>query len=129
MLTRWNFSKAFISQLGTVRGKYLILLCLGLIVKSPLSKSRCLQMSERRQAWVPHQHNFTPIALRVTIMLLSTKNVIEKFSRRQFVQDMKEFRKDYDDDFVKAITGRGEYKMKYSHLELSTDQWFSMTLK
>ena len=52
-------------------------------------------------------------------MLLSTKNVIEKFSRRQFVQDMKEFRKDYDDDFVKAITGRGEYKMKYSHLQLS----------
>ena len=42
---------------------------------------------------------------------------------------MKELRKDYDDDFVKAITGRDEYSMKYSHLELSTDQWFSMTLK
>ena len=43
---------------------------------------------------------------------------------------MKEPRKHYDDDFVKAITGRGEYSMmKYSHLELSTDQWFSMTLK
>lgn len=47
----------------------------------------------------------------------------------QFIQDMKELRKDYDDDFVKAITGRGEYSMKYSYLELSTDQWFSMTLK
>ncbi|KAJ7387479.1 hypothetical protein OS493_000809 [Desmophyllum pertusum] len=42
---------------------------------------------------------------------------------------MKELRRDYDDDFVKAITGRGEYKMKYSHLELTTDQWFSMTVK
>ena len=42
---------------------------------------------------------------------------------------MKELRRDYDDELVKAITGRGEYGMKYSHLELSTDQWFSMTLK
>ena len=42
---------------------------------------------------------------------------------------MKELRRDYDDEFVKAITGRGEYQMKYSHLELITDQWFSMTVK
>ena len=79
MLTRQSFSKAFMSQLGAVGRKYLILLCLGLIVKSPLSKSRCLQMSEMRQAWVPHQQSFTPIALRVTIMLLSTKSIVEKF--------------------------------------------------
>ena len=30
---------------------------------------------------------------------------------------------------MKAITGRVELSMKYLHLELSTDQWFSMTLK
>ena len=60
------------SQLGTVGGQYLLLLYLGLKVKSRLSKSRCLQMLERRQAW-----GFTPIALRETVML-STKNVTEK---------------------------------------------------
>ena len=42
---------------------------------------------------------------------------------------MKDRRNDYDDNFVKAITGRVELSMKYLHLELSTDQWFSMTLK
>ena len=29
---------------------------------------------------------------------------------------MKQLRVDYDDEFVKAITRRGEYKMKYPHL-------------
>ena len=36
---------------------------------------------------------------------------------------------DYDDEFVKAITGRGEYTMKYTHLAVSKDQWFKMTVK
>ena len=61
--------------------------------------------------------------------VIKHKERYREVSLPQFVQDMKELRKDYDDDFVKAITGRGEYSMKYSHLELSTDQWFSMTLK
>ena len=61
--------------------------------------------------------------------VIKHKERYREVSLPQFVQDMKELRKDYDDEFVKAITGRGEYSMKYSHLELSTDQWFSMTLK
>ena len=42
---------------------------------------------------------------------------------------MKLLRADFDDEFVKAITGRGEYKMNYPHLALSVDQWFKMTVK
>ena len=42
---------------------------------------------------------------------------------------MKQLRADFDDEFVKAITGRGEYKMNYPHLALSVDQWFKMTVK
>ena len=61
--------------------------------------------------------------------VIKHKERYREVSLPQFVQDMKELRKDSDDDFVKAISGRGEYSMKYSHLELSTDQWFSMTLK
>ena len=56
--------------------------------------------------------------------VIKHKERYREVSLPQFVQDMKELRKDYGDDFVKAITGRGEYSMKYSHLELSTDQWF-----
>ena len=61
--------------------------------------------------------------------VIKHKERYREVSLPQFVQDMKELRKDYDDDFVKAITGRGEYSMMYSHLELSTDQWFNLTLK
>lgn len=61
--------------------------------------------------------------------VIKHKERYREVSLPQFVQDMKELRKDYDDDFVKAITGRGEHSMMYSHLELSTDQWFSLTLK
>ena len=32
----------------------------------------------------------------------------------QFVPDMKQLRADYDDEFVKAITGREENTMKYT---------------
>lgn len=42
---------------------------------------------------------------------------------------MKQLRADYDDEFVKAITGRGEYAMKYTHLSVTTDQWFKMSVK
>lgn len=61
--------------------------------------------------------------------VIKHKERYREVSLPQFVKDMKELRKDYDDDFVKAITGRGEYRLKYSHLEISTDQWFSMTVK
>ena len=42
---------------------------------------------------------------------------------------MKQLRAHYDDEFVKAITGCGEYTMKYTHLAVTTDQWFKMTVK
>ena len=57
--------------------------------------------------------------------VIKHKERYREVSLLQFVQDMKQLRKENDDDFVKAITGRGEYQMKYSHLELSTDQWLS----
>ena len=55
------------------------------------------------------------------------KERYREVSLPRFVQDMKGLRKDCDNDFAdfaKAITVRGGYSMKYSHLELSTDQWF-----
>ena len=30
---------------------------------------------------------------------------------------------------MKAITGQGEYSMKYNHLAVNTDQWFKMSVK
>ncbi|KAJ7394459.1 hypothetical protein OS493_000270 [Desmophyllum pertusum] len=42
--------------------------------------------------------------------VIKHKERYREVSLPQFVQDMKELRRDYDDDFVKAITGRGEYK-------------------
>lgn len=53
----------------------------------------------------------------------------KEVSLPQFVQDMRQLRADYDDEFVKAITGRGEYSMKYNHLAVTTDQWFKMSVK
>jgi len=55
-------------------------------------------------------------------LVIKHKECYQEVSLPQFNQDRKDLGEDYDDDFVKAITGRGEYKMKYSHLELSTDQ-------
>ena len=45
------------------------------------------------------------------------------------MQDRKQLGADYDVEFVKAITGRGEYTMRYTHLTVTTDQWFKMTVK
>ena len=42
---------------------------------------------------------------------------------------MKQLRADYDDEFVKAIIGRGEYTMRYTYLAVTTDQWFKITVK
>lgn len=61
--------------------------------------------------------------------VIKHKEKYQEVSLPKFVQDMKQLRADYDDEFVKAITGRGEYKMKYPHLALTTDQWFKMTVK
>ena len=61
--------------------------------------------------------------------VIKHKECYREVSLPQFVGDMKQLRRDYEDDFVKAITGRGEYRMKYSHLELTTDQWFNMTIE
>ena len=61
--------------------------------------------------------------------VIKHKENYKEVSLPQFVQDMKQLRADYDDEFVKAITGRGEYTMKYTHLAVTTDHWFKMTVK
>ena len=61
--------------------------------------------------------------------VIKHKENYKEVSLPKFVQDMKQLRPDYDDEFVKAITGRGEYTMKYSHLAISTDHLFKMTVK
>ena len=61
--------------------------------------------------------------------IIKQKENFKEVSLPQFVHDMKQLRADYDDEFVKAITGRGEYSMKYNHLAVSTDQWFKMSVK
>ena len=61
--------------------------------------------------------------------VIKHKEIYKEVSLPKFVQDMKQLRADYDDEFVKAITGRGEYTMKYTHLAVTTDQWFKMTVK
>ena len=61
--------------------------------------------------------------------IIKHKERYQEVSLPKFVKDMKELRDDYDDEFIKAITGRGEYKMKYPHLALTTEQWFNMTVK
>jgi len=61
--------------------------------------------------------------------VIKHKENYKEVSLPKFVQDMKELRQDYDDEFIKAITGRGEYYMKYPHLALSNEQWFNMTVK
>ena len=62
-------------------------------------------------------------------LVIKHKDRYREVALPQFFHDMKELKKDYDDDCVKAVTRHGEYNMQHSHLELSTDQWFSMTLK
>ena len=61
--------------------------------------------------------------------VIKHKENYQEVSLPKFVEDMKQLRADFDDEFVKAITGRGEYKMNYPHLALSVDQWFKMTVK
>ena len=61
--------------------------------------------------------------------VIKHKDNYKEVSLPKFVQDMKQLRAHYDDEFVKAITGRGEYTMKYTHLAVTTDQWFKMTVK
>ena len=61
--------------------------------------------------------------------VIKHKENYQEVSLPKFVEYMKHPRADFDDEFVKAITGRGEYKMNYPHLALSVDQWFKMTVK
>jgi len=61
--------------------------------------------------------------------VIKHKDNYKEVSLPKFVQDMKQLRAHYDDEFVKTITGRGQYTMKYTHLAVTTDQWFKMTVK
>jgi hypothetical protein len=61
--------------------------------------------------------------------VIKHKERYQEVSLPKFVQYMKELRRDYDEEFIKAITGRGEYKMKYPHLALTLEKWFRMTVK
>ena len=54
--------------------------------------------------------------------VIKHKENYKEVSLPKFIQDMKQLRAHYDDEFVKAITGCGEYTMKYTHLAVTTDQ-------
>ena len=52
--------------------------------------------------------------------VIKCKECLQDVSFPQFVQEMKELRKAYEDYFAQAINGSGDFKVKFSHLELST---------
>lgn len=69
--------------------------------------------------WVLHTQFYTKFS--INNLVIQHKEHFRGVSLPQFLQDMKALQKDYDNDFAKAITGHDEYKMRYSHLDLTTN--------
>ena len=102
---------------------------LGLIVKPDYQRVDACKCQKGGRLGSPEAKFYTHSSSESNNHVIKHTKRNQEVSLSQFVHDMKDRRKDYDDHYVKAITGRGEYSMKYLHLELSTDQWISMTLK